>query len=102
MSDEQTQAEFQRVARERGVRGLQLAWHAEYVSASQSGGLAFVDAAPGSADILFDVFGFVRDVLASDGVRVLLTAIGLTGAIARVWGFVFKDRDPLRGVTGRQ
>jgi len=35
-------------------------------------------------------------------VRVLLTAIGLTGAIAKVWGFVFKDRDPLRGVTGRQ
>jgi len=35
-------------------------------------------------------------------VRVLLTAIGLTGAIAKVWGFLFKDRDPLGGVTGRQ
>jgi hypothetical protein len=35
-------------------------------------------------------------------VRVLLTAIGLTGTIAKVWGFVFKDRDPLGGVTGRQ
>ena len=133
MSDDQTQADFQQIAGERGVRSLQVAWHAEYVSASQigwriaeldrevrraavdlqsdgsarvrppqDGGLAFVDAAPGSADILFEVFGFVRDVLASDAVRVLLTAIGLTGAIAKVWGFVFKDRDPLRGVTGRQ
>jgi hypothetical protein len=133
MSDEQTQADFLQVARDRGVRRLQLAWHAEYVSASQigwriaeldrevrraaadlqsdgsarvpppqDGGLAFVDAAPGSADILFEVFGFVRDVLASDAVRVLLTAIGLTGAIAKVWGFVFRDRDPLQGVSGRQ
>jgi hypothetical protein len=133
MTTEQTQADFQRIARERGVRSLQVAWHAEYVSASQigwriaeldrevrraavdlqtdgssrvpppqDGGLAFVDAAPGSADILFEVFGFVRDVLASDALRVLLTAIGLTGAIAKVWGFAFKDRDPLRGVTGRQ
>jgi hypothetical protein len=133
MSSEQTQADFLEVARERGVRSLQVAWHAEYVSASQigwriaeldravrraavdlrsdgsarvpppqQGGLAFVDAAPGSAEILFDVFGFVRDALASDAVRVLLTAIGLTGAIARVWGYVFRDRDPLRGVTGRQ
>jgi len=133
MSDDQTQADFLEIARERGVRSLQVAWHAEYVSASQigwriaeldrevrraaidlgtdgsarvpppqDGGLAFVDAAPGSADILFEVFGFVRDVLASDAVRVLLTAIGLTGAVAKVWGFVFKDRDPLRGVTGRQ
>ena len=133
MSDEQTQADFQQVARERGVRSLQVAWHAEYVSASQigwriaeldrqvrraavdmrtdgsarvpppqEGGLAFIDAAPGSADILFEVFGFVRDALASDAVRVLLTAIGLTGAIAKVWGFVFKHRDPLGGVTGRQ
>ena len=133
MSDEQIQADFEQIARERGVRNLQVAWHAEYVSASQigwriaeldrevrraavdvgtdgssrvprpqDGGLAFVDAAPGSADILFEVFGFVRDVLASDAVRVLLTAIGLTGAIAKVWGFVFKDRDPLRGVSGRQ
>ena len=133
MIEEQTQTDFQRIARDRGVRSVQIAWHAEYVSASQigwriaeldrevrraavdlqtdgsarvpppqEGGLAFVDAAPGSADILFEVFGFVRDVLASDAVRVLLTAIGLTGAIAKVWGFVFKDRDPLRGVTGRQ
>jgi len=133
MTDEQTQADFQKIARDRGVRSLQVAWHADYVSASQigwriaeldrevrraavdlrsdgsarvpppqDGGLAFVDASPGSADILFEVFGFVRDVLASDAVRVLLTAIGLTGAIAKVWGFVFKDRDPLRGVTGRQ
>ena len=133
MSDDQVQADFQRLAVERGVRSLRVAWHAEYVSASQigwriaeldrevrraavdvgtdgsarvpppqDGGLAFVDAAPGSADILFEVFGFVRDVLASDAVRVLLTAIGLTGAIARVWGLVFKDRDPLRGVSGRQ
>jgi hypothetical protein len=133
MSEEQTQADFQQVARERGIRRLQVAWHADYVSASQigwriaeldrevrraavdartdgsarvpppqDGGLAFVDAAPGSADILFEVFGFVRDALASDAVRVLLTAIGLTGAIAKVWGFVFKDRDPLGGVTGRQ
>jgi hypothetical protein len=133
MSDERAQDEFQRIARQRGVRGLQLAWHADYVSASQigwriaeldrevrraavdvgsdgsarvppppSGGLAFVDAAPGSADILFDVFGFVRDVLASDGIRVLLTAIGLTGAVAKAWGFVFRDRDPLGGVSGRQ
>lgn len=133
MADEQTQADFQQIARERGVRSLRVAWHAEYVSASQigwriaeldrevrraavdvqtdgsarvpppqEGGLAFVDAAPGSADILFEVFGFVRDVLASDAVRVLLTAIGLTGAIAKVWGFVFKDRDPLQGVSGRQ
>jgi hypothetical protein len=133
MNDEQIQADFQRVARERGVRGLQLAWHADYVSASQigwriaeldrevrraaidvgtdgssrvpppqAGGLAFVDAAPGSADILFDVFGFVRDVLASDGVRVLLTAIGLSGAIAKAWGFAFRGRDPLRDVSGRQ
>jgi hypothetical protein len=133
MSDDQVQADFQQIARQRGVRSLQLAWHAQYVSASQigwriaeldravrraavdvqtdgsarvprpeEGGLAFVDAAPGSADILFEVFGFVRDVLASDAVRVLLTAIGLTGAIARVWGFVFRDRDPLRGVSGRQ
>ena len=133
MNDDQTQADFLRIARERGVRSLQVAWHAEYVSASQigwriaeldrevrraavdlqsdgsarvprpqDGGLAFVDAAPGSADILFEVFGFVRDVLSSDAVRVLLTAIGLTGAIAKVWGFVFKEKDPLRGVTGRQ
>lgn len=133
MTEEQTQADFQRIARERGVRSLQVAWHAEYVSASQigwriaeldravrraavdlrtdgsarvppptEGGLAFVDAAPGSADILFEVFGFVRDMLASDAVRVVLTAIGLTGAVAKVWGFVFRDRDPLRGVTGRQ
>lgn len=133
MTEEQTQADFQQIARERGVRSLRVAWHAEYVSASQigwriaeldrevrraavdiqtdgsarvpppqEGGLAFVDAAPGSADILFEVFGFVRDVLASDAVRVLLTAIGLTGAIAKVWGFVFNDRDPLRGVSGRQ
>jgi hypothetical protein len=133
MSDDQTQADFLKIARERGVRSLQVAWHAEYVSASQigwriaeldrevrraavdvqsdgsakvprpqDGGLAFVDAAPGSADILFEVFGFVRDVLSSDAVRVVLTAIGLTGAIGKVWGFVFKDRDPLRGVTGRQ
>lgn len=133
MTDDQTQADFLEIARKRGVRKLQVAWHAEYVSASQigwriaeldrevrraatdlgtdgsarvpppqDGGLAFVDAAPGSADILFEVFGFVRDVLASDAVRVLLTAIGLTGAIAKVWGFVFKDKDPLRGVTGRQ
>jgi len=133
MIEEQTQTDFQRIARDRGVRSMQVAWHAEYVSASQigwriaeldrevrraavdlqtdgsarvpppqEGGLAFVDAAPGSADILFEVFGFVRDVLASDAVRVLLTAIGLTGAIAKVWGFVFKDRDPLHGVSGRQ
>lgn len=133
MTEEQTQADFQRIARERGVRSLRVAWHAEYVSASQigwriaeldrevrraavdvqtdgsarvpppqEGGLAFVDAAPGSADFLFEVFGFVRDVLSSDAIRVLLTAIGLTGAIAKVWGFVFKDRDPLQGVTGRQ
>lgn len=133
MIEEGTQADFQRIARDRGVRSLWVAWHAEYVSASQigwriaeldrevrraavdlqsdgsarvpppqEGGLAFVDAAPGSADILFEVFGFVRDVLASDAVRVLLTAIGLTGAIAKAWGFVFKDRDPLHGVTGRQ
>jgi hypothetical protein len=133
MSEEQAQADFQQIARERGVRSLQVAWHAEYVSASQigwriaeldrevrraavdvqtdgsarvpppqEGGLAFVDAAPGSADILFEVFGFVRDVLASDALRVLLTAIGLTGALAKVWGVVFKDRDPLRGVNGRQ
>jgi hypothetical protein len=133
MADDQTQAAFLQIARERGVRSVQVAWHAEYVSASQigwriaeldrevrraavdiqtdgsarvprpqDGGLAFVDAAPGSADILFEVFGFVRDVLSSDAVRVLLTAIGLTGAIAKVWGFVFKDRDPLSGVTGRQ
>jgi len=133
MSEDQTQADFQQIARERGIRSVQVAWHAEYVSASQigwriaeldrevrraavdvqsdgsarvpppqEGGLAFVDAAPGSADILFEVFGFVRDVLASDVVRVLLIAIGLTGAIAKVWGFVFKDRDPLRGVSGRQ
>ena len=127
------QADFQKVARERGVRSVQVAWHAEYVSASQigrriaeldrevrrtasdaqsdgsarvprpqDGGLAFVDAAPGSADILFEVFGFVRDVLASDAVRVLVTAIGLTGAIHRIWGYVFKNRDPLSGVSGRQ
>jgi hypothetical protein len=127
------QADFQRVARERGVRGVQVVWHADYVSASQigwriaeldreirraasdlqtdgsarvpppqDGGLAFVDAAPGSADILFDVFGFVRDVLASDAVKVLVTAIGLTGAIHRIWGYVFKNRDPLSGVSGRQ
>lgn len=133
MTDDQTQADFLRIAHERGVRSVRLAWHADYVSASQigwriaeldrevrraagdartdgsarvpppqEGGLAFVDAAPGSADILFEVFGFVRDVLASDAVRVLLTAIGLTGALARVWGFVFKDRDPLQGVSGRQ
>ena len=133
MSDDQTQADFLKFARERGVRSLQVAWHAEYVSASQigwriaeldrevrraavdaqsdgsarvprpqDGGLAFVDAAPGSADILFEVFGFVRDVLSSDAIRVLLTAIGLTGAIGKVWGFVFKDKDPLRGVSGRQ
>ena len=133
MSNDQTQADFRQIARDRGVRSLLVAWHAEYVSASQigwriaeldrevrraavdaqtdgsarvprpqDGGLAFVDAAPGSADILFEVFGFVRDVLSSDAVRVLLTAIGLTGAIGKVWGFVFKDKDPLRGVTGRQ
>jgi hypothetical protein len=133
MTDDQTQASFLDIARERGVRSLHVAWHAEFVSASQigwriaeldrevrraavdiqtdgsarvprpqDGGLAFVDAAPGSADILFEVFGFVSDVLSSDGVRVLLTAIGLTGAIAKVWGLVFKDRDPLGGVTGRQ
>lgn len=126
-------ADFQQIASERGIRGVQVAWHADYVSASQigwriaeldreirraaanaqtdgsasvpppqDGGLAFVDAAPGSADILFEVFGFVRDVLASETVKVLVTAIGLTGAIARVWGFVFKDRDPLNGVSGRQ
>lgn len=133
MTQEDTQAAFVQIARARGVRSLQVAWHAEYVSASQigwriaeldrevrraavdlqtdgsarvprpqDGGLAFVDAAPGSADILFEVFGFVREILSSDAVRVLLTAIGLTGAIAKVWGFVFKDRDPLAGVTGRQ
>jgi hypothetical protein len=133
MSDEQVQADFLEIARQRGIRGLRVAWHAEYVSASQigwriaeldrevrraavevetegssrvppprEGGLAFVDAAPGSADILFEVFGFVRNVLASDAVRVLLTAIGLTGAIAKAWGFVFKGRDPLHGVSGRQ
>jgi hypothetical protein len=133
MADDPIQADFQRLAGERGIRSLQVAWHAEYVSASQigwriaeldrqvrraavdiasdgsarvpppaEGGLAFVDAAPGSADILFEVFGFVRDVLTSDAVRVLLTAIGLTGAIARMWGFIFRDRDPLRGVSGRQ
>jgi hypothetical protein len=133
MSEDEIQADFLRIVRERGVRGLQVAWHAEYVSASQigwriaeldrevrraavdvqsdgsskvppprEGGLAFVDAAPGSADILFEVFGFVRDVMASDAVRVLLTAIGLTGAIAKAWGFVFKDRDPLHGLSGRQ
>lgn len=133
MSDDQVQADFLDIARARGVRTLRVAWHADYVSASQigwriaeldrevrraavdvqtdgsskvpppqEGGLAFVDAAPGSAEILFEVFGFVRDVLASDAVRVLLTAIGLTGAIAKVWGFAFKDRDPLRGVSGRQ
>jgi hypothetical protein len=127
------QADFQRVARERGVRAIRVAWHAEYVSASQigwriaeldrevrraasdaqkdrsarvprpqDGGLAFVDAAPGSADILFEVFGFVRDVLASDAVKVLVTAIGLTGAIHRIWGYIFKSRDPLSGVSGRQ
>jgi hypothetical protein len=133
MTDDPIQADFQRLAGERGIRSLQVAWHADYVSASQigwriaeldrqvrraavdttsdgsarvpppgEGGLAFVDAAPGSADILFEVFGFVRDVLTSDAVRVLLTAIGLTGAIARMWGFIFRDRDPLRGVSGRQ
>jgi hypothetical protein len=133
MIDEQAQDAFQQIARERGVRSVQVAWHAAYVSASQigwriaeldrevrraavdvqtdgsarvppphEGGLAFVDAAPGSADILFEVFGFVRDVLSSDIVRVLLTAIGLTGAVGKAWGFVFRDRDPLHGVSGRQ
>lgn len=113
---------------------MQVAWHADYVSATQigrriaeldrevrraatdaqhadaptrvprpqDGGLAFVDAAPGSADILFDVFGFVRDLLASDALKVLLAAIGLTGAIGKVWGYLFKDRDPLGGISGRQ
>ena len=130
-------AAFGAIAAERGVRSVQVAWHADYVSATQigrriaeldrevrraatdarqtdpnalvakvprpqDGGLAFVDAAPGSADILFDVFGFVRDLLASDAVRVLLGAIGLTGAIGKVWGYLFKDRDPLAGVSGRQ
>lgn len=125
---------FEAIATERGVRGVQVAWHADYVSATQigrriaeldrevrraatdtqhadsptrvprpqDGGLAFVDAAPGSADILFDVFGFVRDVLASDALKVLLTAIGLTGAIGKVWGYLFRDRDPLAGVSGRE
>lgn len=66
------------------------------------GGLAFVDAAPGSADILFEVFGFARQVLESDAVKVLLASVALTGAIGKVWGFFFRDKDPLRGVSGRQ
>lgn len=66
------------------------------------GGLAFVDAAPGSADILFEVFGFARQVLESDAVKVLLAAVALTGAIGRVWGYLFRGRDPLNGVSGRQ
>ena len=66
------------------------------------GGLAFVDAAPGSADILFEVFGFARQVLDSDAVKVLLAAVALTGAIGKVWGYLFRGRDPLSGVSGRQ
>lgn len=66
------------------------------------GGLAFVDAAPGSADILFEVFGFARQVLESDAIKVLLAAVALTGAIGKVWGLFFRDRDPLHGVSGRQ
>lgn len=66
------------------------------------GGLAFVDAAPGSADILFEVFGFARQVLESEAVKVLLAAVAVTGAIGKVWGFFFRDRDPLQGVSGRQ
>jgi hypothetical protein len=66
------------------------------------GGLAFVDAAPGSADILFEVFGFARQVLESDAVKVLLAAVALTGAIGKVWGYLFRDHDPLNGVSGRQ
>jgi hypothetical protein len=66
------------------------------------GGLAFVDAAPGSADILFEVFGFARQVLESDAVKVLIAAVALTGTIGKVWGFFFRDRDPLHGVSGRQ
>jgi len=72
------------------------------VPSPAAGGLAFVDAAPGSADILFEVFGFAREVLESDAVRLLLASVALTGAIGRVWGWVFRDRDPLHGVTGRQ
>ena len=66
------------------------------------GGLAFVDAAPGSADILFEVFGFARQVLESDAVKVLLAAVALTGAIGKVWGYLFRGRDPLNGVSGRE
>jgi hypothetical protein len=66
------------------------------------GGLAFVDAAPGSADILFEVFGFARQVLESDAVKVLLAAVALTGAIGKVWGYLFRGNDPLDGVSGRQ
>jgi len=41
-------------------------------------------------------------VLESDAVKVLLAAVAVTGAIGKVWGFFFRDRDPLQGVTGRQ
>lgn len=132
--DEGLESDFQRISRERGIRSVQVAWHADYISATQigwriaeldravrrtaagahglalhekvpppgDGGLAFVDAAPGSADILFEVFGFVRQVLDSGALDVILTAIGLTGAVRKVWGFVFRNRDPLRGVTATQ
>lgn len=66
------------------------------------GGLVFEDAAPGSADILFGLFGYVRELLTSDGVDTLLKAIALTGVVHRAWGFVFREKDPLRGVSGRQ
>lgn len=64
------------------------------------GGLAFREASPGSTEILFDLYGFVRDVALSDPVEIVLKAVALAAGLRAVWGFVMR-RDPLDRMSGR-
>lgn len=65
------------------------------------GGLEFREGAPGSTEILFDLYGFVRDVVLSDPIQIILRAAALAGGVGAVWGFFFR-RDPLKRISGRE
>jgi len=65
------------------------------------GGLAFRGGSPGSAELYFDLFGFVRDVVLSDPILILIRAAELAGAVGIVRGWFF-PRDPLDRISGRE
>ncbi len=78
-------------------------WHApqEVLPSLESGGLAFSEGSPGSTEFLFDLYGFVRDVVLSDPMMVLVRAVELAGAVGGIWGWFF-PRDPLDAMSGRE